>query len=89
MGLVDDELLVKKYVETMIRRTFGTENEMKLGKARTSNAQKAYWKHIFSYSVWHIRDSGKAHLFLIKQAFEPWLAYAFVTQDVTKHPIQD
>lgn len=30
--LVDDELLVKKYVETMIRRTFGTENAMKLGK---------------------------------------------------------
>ena len=30
--LTDDELLVKKYVETMIRRTFGTENGMKLGK---------------------------------------------------------
>ena len=30
--LIDDELLVKKYVETMIRRTFGTENAMKLGK---------------------------------------------------------
>lgn len=30
--LVDDELLVKKYVETTIRRTFGTENAMKLGK---------------------------------------------------------
>lgn len=30
--LSDDELLVKKYVETMIRRTFGTENAMKLGK---------------------------------------------------------
>lgn len=30
--LSDDELIVKKYVETMIRRTFGTENAMKLGK---------------------------------------------------------
>lgn len=30
--LVDDELLIKKYVETTIRRTFGTENAMKLGK---------------------------------------------------------
>lgn len=30
--LIDDELLVKKYVETMIRRTFGTENAMKLGR---------------------------------------------------------
>lgn len=30
--LSDDELLVKKYVETMIRRTFGTESAMKLGK---------------------------------------------------------
>ena len=30
--LANDELLVKKYVETMIRRTFGTENAMKLGK---------------------------------------------------------
>lgn len=30
--LVDDELLIKKYVETTIRRTFGTGNAMKLGK---------------------------------------------------------
>lgn len=30
--LMDNELLVKKYVETTIRRTFGTENAMKLGK---------------------------------------------------------
>lgn len=30
--LTDDELLIKQYVETMIRRTFGTENAMKLGK---------------------------------------------------------
>ena len=30
--LVDDDLLIKKYVETVIRRTFGTENAMKLGK---------------------------------------------------------
>lgn len=28
----DDELRVKKYTETMIRRTFGTANAMKLGK---------------------------------------------------------
>ena len=34
--LIDDELLVKKYVETMIRRTFGTENAMKLGKPMRS-----------------------------------------------------
>ena len=27
-----DELYIKKYIETMVRRTFGTENEMKLGK---------------------------------------------------------
>lgn len=30
--LVDDELLMTKYAETVIRRTFGTENEMKLAK---------------------------------------------------------
>ena len=30
--ITDDELLIKKYVETCIRRTFGTENAMKLGK---------------------------------------------------------
>ncbi|MBQ9762041.1 MAG: hypothetical protein IJV82_03080 [Oscillospiraceae bacterium] len=30
--LVNDELLIKKYVETTIRRTFETENAMKLGK---------------------------------------------------------
>ena len=30
--LIDDELLIKKYAETVIRRTFGTENEMKLAK---------------------------------------------------------
>lgn len=29
---VVDELLIKKYVETMIRRTFGSDNAMKLGK---------------------------------------------------------
>ena len=29
---VDNDLLIKKYVETVIRRTFGTENAMKLGK---------------------------------------------------------
>lgn len=28
----NDETLMKKYVETVIRRTFGTENEMKLGQ---------------------------------------------------------
>ena len=30
--IIDNEELVKKYAETVIRRTFGTENEMKLGK---------------------------------------------------------
>ena len=30
--LVDDEVLVKKYVETTIRRTFGTGNAMKVGR---------------------------------------------------------
>ena len=30
--LVEDELLIKKYAETTIRRTFGTDNAMKLGK---------------------------------------------------------
>ena len=29
---IDDEKLVEKYVETTIRRNFGTENAMKLGK---------------------------------------------------------
>lgn len=29
---VDDELLIKKYAETVVRRSFGTENAMKLGK---------------------------------------------------------
>ena len=29
---LNDELQVKKYAETVIRRTFGTSNEMKLGK---------------------------------------------------------
>lgn len=31
--LVEDDLLMQKYVETMVRRTFGTENAMKLGKS--------------------------------------------------------
>ena len=30
--LIDDELLITKYAETVIRRTFGTENAMKLAK---------------------------------------------------------
>ena len=30
--LVEDELLIKKYVESTIRHTFGTDNAMKLGK---------------------------------------------------------
>ncbi len=30
--IIDNKDLVKKYVETVIRRTFGIENEMKLGK---------------------------------------------------------
>ena len=29
---IDDELLIKKYVETVIRRTFGTKDAMKLAK---------------------------------------------------------
>lgn len=29
---VDNDLLIKKYVETVIRRTFGTKHTMKLGK---------------------------------------------------------
>lgn len=30
--LIDDELLIKKYAETVIRRTFRTQDAMKLGK---------------------------------------------------------
>ena len=30
--LSDDELMLKKYIETMVRRTLGTEDAMKLGK---------------------------------------------------------
>ena len=30
--LLDDELFVRKYAETVVRRSFGTENAMKLGK---------------------------------------------------------
>ncbi len=30
--LVDDDLLIRKYVETVIRRTFGTDDAMKLAK---------------------------------------------------------
>lgn len=30
--LIDNELLIKKYAETVMRRSFGTENAMKLGK---------------------------------------------------------
>lgn len=30
--LVEDEQLIRKYAETMVRRSFGTENAMKLGK---------------------------------------------------------
>ena len=30
--LINDELMIKRYVETIIRRTFGTENAMKLAK---------------------------------------------------------
>lgn len=32
LSLVDDELQMRKYAETVIRRTFGTENAMKLAK---------------------------------------------------------
>ena len=28
----DDETLIKKYAETLLRKNFGTENEMKMGK---------------------------------------------------------
>ena len=35
--LVDDEFLVRKYVETCVRRSFGTENAMKLGKPFPQN----------------------------------------------------
>ena len=31
-GIVDDETLIKKYIETVIRRTFGTNDAMKLAK---------------------------------------------------------
>ena len=30
--MLDDEVLIKKYVETVIRRTFGTKDAMKLAK---------------------------------------------------------
>ena len=30
--LLDDELFVRRYAETVVRRSFGTENAMKLGK---------------------------------------------------------
>lgn len=30
--IIDDEMLIRKYAETAVRRTFGTENAMKLGK---------------------------------------------------------
>lgn len=30
--LIDDEALIKKYIETVIRRTFGEDSAMKLGK---------------------------------------------------------
>ncbi|MBP3321429.1 MAG: hypothetical protein J6M12_03660 [Clostridia bacterium] len=30
--LVDDELLIKRYAETTVRRTFGTQDAMKMGK---------------------------------------------------------
>lgn len=30
--IVDDETLIKKYIETVIRRTFGTNDAMKLAK---------------------------------------------------------
>ena len=36
--LVDDETLIRKYVETCVRRSFGTENAMKLGKPFPQNA---------------------------------------------------
>lgn len=38
--LIDDELLIKKYIETMARRTFGTDDEMKLGKPLPEESQK-------------------------------------------------
>lgn len=34
--LIDNDLLIKKYAETVIRRSFGTENAMKLGKIQTT-----------------------------------------------------
>ena len=31
-SIIDNETLIRKYAETVVRRTFGTENAMKLGK---------------------------------------------------------
>ena len=31
-GITDDEMFIRKYAETLVRRTFGTPEEMKLGK---------------------------------------------------------
>lgn len=38
---VDDDLLIRKYLETAVRRSFGTENAMKLGKPTTSPEKPA------------------------------------------------
>ena len=31
-GITDDEMFIRKYAETLVRRTFGTPEEMKLGR---------------------------------------------------------
>ena len=36
---VDDEILLTKYIETVIRRTFGTKDAMKLAKPVPDNEQ--------------------------------------------------
>ena len=36
---VDDEMLLTKYIETVIRRTFGTKDAMKLAKPVPDNEQ--------------------------------------------------
>ena len=58
LTIVEDELLIRKYVETVIRRSFGSEDAMKLGKSASKDQSGLS------------EQDMKTSLFLIPVAFE-------------------
>ena len=61
--LKDDELLIKKYVETVIRRSFGTQDAMKLGKSPDEQGSKPDQpkQHAYTYTY---KYTFNQHFFL-------------------------